>query len=88
MHRELEKQYRERAVELGKSGNPEALPELIELTRSPAASVRKLAASAIGKLADLAGGQVAVRVLQSMLRDHFPQVRQYVAKAISTYGTD
>ncbi len=88
MHRDLEKQYRARAVELGKSGNPEALPELIELTRSPAASVRKLAASAIGKLASLADGQAAVRTLQPMLRDHFPQVRQYVAKAISAYGTD
>ncbi len=88
MHRTPEKQRRERAVELGKSGNPDALPELIELTRCPAANVRKLAASAIGKLASLVEGQTAVRALQPMLRDPFPQVRQYVAKALSAYGAD
>ena len=86
MHRKLEKTHRERAVELGRSGNPEALLELIDLTHSPAASVRKLAASAIGKLAGLADEKAAVQVLQPMLQDHFPQVRQYVAKAISAYG--
>jgi len=88
MDRLLEKERRERAVALGRSGNPDALPELIELTRCPAASVRKLAASAIGKLADLADGPAAVQALQPMLQDHFPQIRQYAAKALSAYGTD
>ncbi len=86
MDRNLEKERRERAVELGKSGNPDALPELIGLTGCPAASVRRLAASAIGKLADLVDGQVAVHALQPMLQDHFPQVRQYAAKAMGAYG--
>ena len=35
MHPKLEKQFRERAVELGNSGDPAALPELVELTCSP-----------------------------------------------------
>jgi hypothetical protein len=86
--RNLEKQRRERAVELGNFGNPASLPELIELTRFPAASVRKLAASAIGKLAGLADAAQAVFALIPLLRDPFPQVRQYVAKAIGAYGAD
>jgi hypothetical protein len=84
--RNLEKQRRERAVELGRSGEPAALAELIELTRFPAASVRKLAASAIGKLAGLAEAEQAVSALIPLLRDPFPQVRQYTAKAIGAYG--
>lgn len=86
MHQPLEKQLRDRAVALGNSGDPAALPELIELTRSPAASVRKLAASAIGKLAGLADVAQAVSALIPLLQDHFPQVRQYTAKAIGAYG--
>lgn len=86
MHQPLEKQLRDRAVALGNSGDPAVLPELIELTRSPAASVRKLAASAIGKLGGLADAEQAVSALIPLLRDHFPQVRQYTAKAIGAYG--
>ncbi len=86
MDRSLEKERRDRAVELGKSGNPDALPELVGLTRCPSASVRRLAASAIGKLAGLADSRAAVSALQPMLQDHFPQVRQYAAKALGVYG--
>ncbi len=35
MDKKLEKRFRERAVKLGNSGDPAALAELIELTRSP-----------------------------------------------------
>lgn len=87
MHKKLEKQFRERAVALGNSGDPSALPELVELTRSPAANVRRLAASAIGKLAGLAKASVAVAALQSLLQDGYPQVRQYAAKALGCYGS-
>jgi len=87
MHPKLEKQFRERAVELGNSGDPAVLPELIELAGSPVANVRRLAASAIGKLAGLADGKTAVAALQPMLRDSHPQVRQYAAKALGDYGT-
>jgi hypothetical protein len=88
MHQPLEKQLRDQAVALGNSGDPSALPELIDLTRSPAASVRKLAASAIGKLAGLADAQQAVSALVPLLHDPFPQVRQYTAKAIGAYGAE
>ena len=54
MHPKLEKQFRERAVELGNSGDPTAMPELAGLAKSPSANVRRLAASAIGKLSGLA----------------------------------
>jgi len=87
MHQKLEKQFRERAVALGDSGDPAVLPELAELTRSPIANVRRLAASAIGKLAGLADAKSAVAALQSLLQDSHPQVRQYAAKALGVYGT-
>jgi hypothetical protein len=86
MHQPLEKELRDRAVALGNSGDPSVFPELIELTQSPAASVRKLAASAIGKLAGLTDAAQAVAALVPLLQDHFPQVRQYTAKAIGAYG--
>jgi hypothetical protein len=73
-------------VELGNSGDPSALPELIDLTRSPIANVRRLAASAIGKLAGLANAGDAVVALQPMLQDRHPQVRQYAIKALKSYG--
>lgn len=74
-------------MELGNSGDPAALPELVELTRSPVANVRRLAASAIGKLAGLADAGEAVAALQPLVRDGHPQVRQYAAKALGAYGT-
>lgn len=86
MDKKLEKKCRDRAVKLGNAGDPAALSELIELTRSPLANVRRLAASAIGKLAGLAEAKTAVSALQPILRDSFPQVRQYAAKALSAYG--
>ena len=48
MDKKLEKRFRERAVELGNSGDPAALAELIELTCSPIANVRRLSASGCG----------------------------------------
>jgi hypothetical protein len=86
MDQRIEKQFRERAVELGNSGDPAALSELVELTRVPAANVRRLAASAIGKLAGLADASGAVSALVPMLRDAKPQVRQYAVKALKAYG--
>jgi len=86
MDQKLQKQFRERAVALGNSGDPAALQELVELTRLPVANVRRLAASAIGKLAGLADAQSAVAALQPLLRDSYPQVRQYAANALGAYG--
>jgi hypothetical protein len=63
------------------------LGELRELLALPSAEVRRLAASAIGKLAGVADAQAAVAALLPVLRDEHPQVRQYAAKALSAYGT-
>ncbi len=87
MDSKLEKQFRERVVELGNSGDPAALPELARLALSPVANVRRLAASAIGKLAGLADAKLAVSTLVPMLRDAKPQVRQYAVNSIKAYGT-
>lgn len=75
MHRQTEKEHRQRAVDLGNSGDPSALPELAGLAQSTAAQVRRLSASAIGKLAGLADDELAVCTLTPLLRDSFPQVR-------------
>ena len=87
MHRPTERALTARAVELGRSANPAALPELIELLATPSAETRKLAASAIGKLAGLADAPAAVTALTPLLHDAHPQVRQYTVKAFKAYGT-
>ena len=86
MDKKLEQQFRQRAVDLGNSGDPAALPELIQLCRSPVPNVRRLAASAMGKLAGLADADEAVAALHPMLRDVNPQVRQYAIRALKSYG--
>jgi len=43
---------------------------------SPSPLLRRLAASAIGKLVELVDSAAAVRVLQPLLQDEHPQVRQ------------
>lgn len=87
MNKKLEQQFRERAVDLGNSGDPAALPELVELSHSPVPNVRRLAASAMGKLAGLADAEAAVSALHPLLRDANPQVRQYAVRALKSYGT-
>jgi hypothetical protein len=86
MDKKLEQHFRQRAVDLGNSGDPAALPELAELSRSPVPNVRRLAASAMGKLAGLADAEEAVSALHPMLRDVNPQVRQYAVRALKSYG--
>jgi hypothetical protein len=86
MDRALEKRLWKRAVELGNSGRGDVLQELLSFTRESSAQVRRLAVSAIGKLAGLADATSAVAGLQPLLRDPHPQVRQYTIKALSAYG--
>jgi hypothetical protein len=86
MDRTLEKTLSARAVELGRTGDPAVLPELLDLLRKPSGQVRRLAVSAIGKLAGLADVALAVPALQGRLLDPHPQVRQYAIKALSAYG--
>jgi len=86
MDRGTEKSLAARALELGKAGDGAALPELVGLLDLPSAEVRRLAASAIGKLAGLADSANAVAALALRLRDPHPQVRQYAIKALKGYG--
>ena len=78
----------QRALTLGRGTDPRALPELIALTRHPYSEVRRLAASAIGKLAAFGANPAdavpAVGTL--MLGDPHPQVRQYAIKALQHFG--
>lgn len=86
MDRAIEKTLSARAVEHGRAGDPAGMPELLELLAKPSGQVRRLAVSAIGKLAGLADARDAVPALQARLLDAHPQVRQYAIKALSAYG--
>ncbi|MFA6960863.1 MAG: HEAT repeat domain-containing protein [Opitutaceae bacterium] len=79
----------QRALELGRGTDPAALPELIRLLGLPSAEIRRLAASAIGKLAAFgADTTAAVTALAPVaLRDPHPQTQQYALKALKLYGS-
>jgi len=74
-------------VALGKSNDPGMIPEIIEFTMSPNGNERRLAASALGKLARFKP-QIykAVKALEGLLEDEKPQVRQYALKALTRIG--
>jgi RNase P subunit RPR2 len=88
MDRQLHHQLVQRALDLGRSANPAAVSELARLLNTPIAEVRRLAASALGKLAAFgADAAVAVRALVPVaLHDPHPQVQQYALKALKAYG--
>lgn len=79
----------QRALELGRGTDPSALPELIRLLALPSAEVRRLAASAIGKLSAFgADASAAVAALVPVaLRDPHPQTQQYALKALKLFGS-
>ena len=81
-----EKKLAARATELGKSASAGAFGELEELVRSESPLVRRLAASALGKLSGIVPAKEAVRALHPLLQDGHPQVRQYSAKALGAFG--
>ena len=87
MERETERALAARAVELGRSADGAALPELIRLLAAPSAEARRLAASAIGKLAGITDAPAAVAALTRLLRDPHPQARQYAVKALKAGAT-
>ena len=89
MDRSRHHQSIQRALELGRGTDPDALPELAQLLTQPSAEIRRLAASAIGKLSDFGlDTATAVRALAPVaLRDPNPQTRQYALKALKTCGT-
>lgn len=78
----------QRALELGRTSDPTVLPELAALLALPSPEIRRLAASAIGKLAGFgADAAAAVSALAPVaLRDAHPQARQYALKALKNYG--
>lgn len=88
MDRDKHHQHVQRALELGRTENPFNLAELVGLLRSPSAEVRRLAASAIGKLAGFgADAAAAVAALAPVaFRDPHPQVKQYALKSLKAYG--
>lgn len=81
-------QVLQRALELGRAAHADALPELTHLLTMPSAEIRRLAASAIGKLAGFgAEPNSAVQALAPVaLRDPHPQTQQYALKALKAYG--
>jgi len=88
MDRQQHHRLTKRALALGRSCDPTTLPELISLLGMPSAEIRRLAASAIGKLAEFgADATVAVTALGPVaLHDCHPQVQQYALKALKNYG--
>jgi hypothetical protein len=81
-------QARKRAVELGESGDTAAVTELVALCRHAGPTVRRAAASALGKLATDATVRAAVPVLCELARDAHPQVRQYAMLALGKIGDE
>jgi HEAT repeat protein len=62
-------------------------PEIITFTKSKNSNERRLAASALGKLAQFKPHiYTAVEPLEALLDDEKPQVRQYALKAIAKIG--
>ena len=86
MHISNEKKLAARATELGKSASATSFDELSELIRSESPLVRRLAASALGKLSGIVPAEPAVELLHPLLQDSHPQVRQYAAKALGAFG--
>ncbi len=81
-------QARRRAVELGEAGDARAIGELIDLCRHAGPTVRRAAASALGKLAANDGIRGAVPALCALTRDAHPQVRQYALVALARIGDE
>lgn len=77
----------DRVVALGKSNDPTMIPEIIRFTTSSNGNERRLAASALGKLARFKPEiYKAVEALERLLQDEKPQVRQYALKALERIG--
>ena len=82
-----ERRLAARATELGECASADVFPELAEFVRSESPLVRRLAASALGKLAGIVDSAASIDLLRPLLADRHPQVRQYAAKALGAFGT-
>jgi HEAT repeat protein len=68
MDNQLHHEAVQRALTLGRGTDPAALPDIVRLITIPSAEVRRLAASAIGKLGAFgADATIAVRALLPVL---------------------
>lgn len=75
---------RERAIFLGNEPTAGAERELEQLFKSPFRDVRRLAASAAGKLAArFKDTTLSIPLMELALKDPHPQVRQYALKALT-----
>ena len=72
---------------LGESASADVFEELSNFCRSESPLLRRLAASAIGKLSGIVNSTASVDLLRQLLCDSHPQVRQYSAKALGAFGT-
>ena len=88
MDRQMEKQLSDRAVAIGRNGEVSAFAELIRLLHSSSANARRLAASALGKLAWSGADHAAAvaALIPVARRDPHTQTRQYAIKALKAYG--
>jgi hypothetical protein len=89
MDRQLEKRLSDRAVAIGREGHIAAFGELLDLLKSSSANARRLAASALGKLAWMGVDQAAAVAALTPVARHDPhtQTRQYAIKALKAYGS-
>ena len=88
MDKKIEKQLAKRAVELGKLDNPACVDELIKLSNCSVFHVKRLAVSALGKLAGKVDPKKVIPVFLARIRDSHAQVRQYAIKSLAAYGAD
>lgn len=82
-----QKQLRARALEIGNTLDAGAVDELLALLKSRFPEVRRLAASALGKLAPRRPNEALVADSLALVAetDDHPQVRQYALKALAKY---
>ncbi len=82
-----QQRQRARALELGNAGEAQGQDELLRLLASPFSEVRRLAASALGKLSgrSVNEGLIVYTLSDVAAEDDHPQVRQYALKAIGKY---
>lgn len=88
MDRQLEKKLSERAVAIGREGDVGSFGELLTLLHASSANARRLAASALGKLAWMGVDQAAAVAALGPVAHNDPhtQTRQYAIKALKAYG--
>jgi len=86
MNTDNERKLAAQTKALGESADPGVFPALAQYTRSESPLVRRLAASALGKLAGIVDSAASVDLLRPLLADAHPQVRQYAAKALGAFG--